>query len=289
MWKIIEKFQADFLDALINDWLVFLQEHFGNLSQTIFFIESLVDSVLSPVARVSAYEVIYFYCSMLLVIKLLWKGWNVYVLWSNGSPDVSPGELLKGAGWAIIITVAFPTAYEIGVSIAMEVVNTVLGYFKLPIIGADGIGGETMEQLGAAIYNLTSAGGFIILMSIVYLILLILLWLRVLAQGAELFIFRLGIPIAAVGLVDSDGGAWTNYIQTLFKQVFTVMFQYFCIVLGIKVIALGTTSALAVGIAFEVTAFAAPRLLSQVLIPKGGGGMMHSAYTLSMVVRTFAK
>ncbi|MBO5282193.1 MAG: hypothetical protein J6B43_03565, partial [Lachnospiraceae bacterium] len=158
-----------------------------------------------------------------------------------------------------------------------------------PGMGVGGTAGDSMEQLGAAVYNLTSAGGFMLIMGLIYVIVLIMLILRMLAQGTELFVFRLGIPFAAIGLVDSDGGAWTNYIQMLFKQVFTVMVQYFCIVLGAKVLAPGTTEALAVGIAFEVTAFAAPKLLSQVLIPKGGGGMMQGVNTLSMVVRTFSK
>lgn len=289
MWKILEKFQADFLQSIIDDWITLLQDICKDLSRATFFIEELADSILSVTAVASAYEVLYIFCSMLLVGKLLWKGWNVYVLWNGGDPEVAPGEMLKGAAWAIVVTAAFPTAYELGVAIALEIIETVLRYFNLSNLGFDGSDSGFWGQLSAALTNVTSANGFTILMSLVFVILLIIMVFKMLGQGAELFVFRLGVPFAAIGLVNSDGGAWTNYIQMLLKQIFSVMVQYFCVVIGAKVMAIGTTKAIAVGIAFEITAFAAPKLLSQVLAPKSGGGMMQKVYTLSMIARTFLK
>ncbi len=287
MWKILEKFQADWLDEIINNWISYFQEVFANLSQGTFFIEKFAASVLGTTARASAYEVMYTYCALLLVLKLLWKGWNVYVLWNSGDPEVPPGELLRGAAWAIVVTAAFPLAYEIGVSVALEVVDTVLKFFNISTPGVSGIG--SLEQLGTALANITSGGGLSVILALVFIIVYLLLLLKMLAQGAELFVFRLAVPIAAIGLVNSDGGAWTGYMQMLLREVFTVMMQYFCVILGAKILAGGDTWALAVGIAFEVTAFAAPKLLSQVLLPSGGGGMMQKAYTVSMVARMFAK
>lgn len=272
---------------MVTEWLGGIQEICGDLFRTSFYIETLVDSILSPVANTSAYEAVYFYCSMLLVIKLLWKGWNVYVLWSNGSPEVSPGELLKGAAWAIVVTAAFPLAYDVGIAIAMELVNTVLNSFQLPSVSLSAP--DLISQIGTIITSLKDTGVLMVFAALVFIILLILLIFRILGQGTELFIFRLGVPIAAIGLVDSDGGAWSNYIQILFKQIFSVMVQYFCIVIGIKTMLLATIKALAVGIAFEITAFATPKLLSQVLTPKTGGHGAQTVSTLAMVVRTFAK
>ena len=108
-----------------------------------------------------------------------------------------------------------------------------------------------------------------------------------LGQGVELLIFRLGIPFAVVGLVNSDGGAWKPYIQMLFKQAATILVQYFCIVIGTYVISTLTITGIVVGIAFEVTAFTAPRLLAQFMPPSGGSGLAQKAHTIAMVMRAF--
>lgn len=168
--------------------------------------------------------------------------------------------------------------------VALEIVHTVVSFFNL-----SGSGWNSGSALIDALGNVASAGSYSVLLGLIFGILYIILVIVMLKQGAELLVFRLGIPLAAIGLVNSDGGAWTGYIQMLFKQVFSVMVQYFCVVVGIAVYCSGggVTSSFA-AIALEIMAFAAPKLLSQVLIP-GGGGVAQKVTAVTTVIRTFAK
>lgn len=135
---------------------------------------------------------------------------------------------------------------------------------------------------------IAATGGAIILLSVVFLIILLFLIFKLLLQGAELLIWRLGVPLAVLGLVDSDGGAWKPYIQMLFKELASLLVQYFCIVLGTHLIAGLTVTGLCMGIAFEITAFCAPKLMAQFMAPTGGGGgLTQKLYTVSMVMRVF--
>lgn len=285
MWKILEKFQKDFLDSIINDWLAAIQGICDDIATKTFHFEKLFGDAISSTAVEQAYNAMYMICCTLLVLKLLWKGWNVYILWSGGDPEVAPGELLKNSAWAIVVTAAFPLGYDIGINIALEIVHTVVSFFSL-----SGTGWNSGSALIDALGNVASAGSYSVLLGLIFGILYIILVIVMLKQGAELLVFRLGIPLAAIGLVNSDGGAWTGYIQMLFKQVFSVMVQYFCVVVGIAVYCSGggVTSSFA-AIALEIMAFAAPKLLSQVLIPGGGGGVAQKVTAVSTVIRTFAK
>lgn len=285
MWKILEKFQKDLLDNLVNGFLELLQVLCDDLAEKTFFFESLFGSGLSANTVELAYAVVYGFCSTLLVLKLLWKGWNVYVLWSGGDPEVAPGELLKNSAWAICVTVAFPLVYEIGVEIARDIAETVVAVFNVSGLGSN-VGNLIEDNLS----NLSDAASLTILMSLFFSFMVIALHIRMLRMGAELLIFRLGVPLAAIGLVNSDGGAWPNYIQVLLKQVFSIMVQYFCIIVGMAVYCSnGGIYGWCGGYALLMTAFSAPKLLNQFLVPSGGnGGMSQKITAVSTVIRTFA-
>lgn len=286
MWKILEKFQKDLINNVINEALELLQLICADLAEKTFFFEKLFGDGLYTNAFEMAYDMMYMMCCTLLVLKLLWKGWNVYVLWNGGDPEVAPGELLKNSAWAIVVSAGFPLVYEIGVKTALYIVETVLLFFNM-----DGLGSDTSSLLINTLTDILEAGDVTLLLSIFFSIMVVVLHFRMLRQGAELLIFRLGVPLATIGLVNSDGGAWPGYIQVLLKQGFSVMAQYFCIVVGVAVYCSdGGIYGYAGGIALVMTAFAAPKLLSQFVIPNGGGGgMAQKVSAVSNVIRIFTK
>lgn len=282
MWKILKTFFEDFLDNLVNAWLSALSSVIENVANKAFFFETLFGDNLTFDFQ-SAFDAVYLICATALVLKLLWKGWKTYIMWDGGDPEVSPTELLKGAGKAIVATVAFPLLYEIGIHVALEIVQTVLVYFRV-----DGLSNTSLLIL--AVFNgVDKVAEYFTFSGILFVILYIVLLFTMLKNGAELLVFRLGVPIAAIGLVNSDGGAWNSYVQMLLKQVFTIMVQYFCVVGGVAVFASndGIMTCLG-GIALLLTAFSAPTVLSQVLMPKSGGGITQKVTTVATVVRTFA-
>ena len=287
MWDIMVGFLEAMEEILVSDLLIALADVIGNLFMSAFYIESLPGldtTVLNTTVINEALDVLYGIMLTLLALKLLWKGFSVYILWRDGDADNSPGEMLLSAVYAMIVAVMFPLLYDICVDMVMEISQAVL----FTIAGNFGQDTNLLLYVANAILNGNILTGFVmVILIIIYIIVLVVLIFKLLGQAVELLIYRLGVPIAVVGLVNSDGGAWKPYIQMLFKQAGTILVQYFCIVMGIYVVSTLTFTSFIVGIAFEVTALAAPRLLAQFTAPSGGGpDLMQKAHTFAMVMRS---
>lgn len=286
MWDLIQLFIQDTKTSLVSDFLSVFAGMIGSLFSSVFHIESLPGldtTVLSTTVVSDITDALYGYMVMLLALKLIWKGFCVYILWRDGDAENSPGEMLVGAVFAMMVAIIFPLLYDFCVDLVMEISSVVM----LTLGDHYAQGSNVLQNVTNAFQSNMGTGWVLALLSIVYIIVLVALIFRMLGQGVELLIFRLGIPFAVVGLVNSDGGAWKPYIQMLFKQAATILVQYFCIVIGTYVISTLTITGIVVGIAFEVTAFTAPRLLAQFMPPSGGSGLAQKAHTIAMVMRAF--
>lgn len=289
MFNIFQAFFKDLLNAMVNQYLTAFEVMVGSLFRSAFMLETLpgIDSaVLSVVVVQHAFNVIYGFMVLLLALKLLWKGFKVYILWRDGEAETPPGEMVIGAVFGMIIAVAFPVLYEIAVSVAMEISDALLSVLS---VGGSTNSGNWLTNVISNFKVLPDASDpTFVLLTVIFLVILIVLIGKLLLQGAELLIWRLGVPLAVIGLVDSDGGAWKPYIQMLFRELATLLVQYFCIILGTHLIAGHTTTGVSMGIAFEILAFNAPKLLSQFMIPSGGGGgFSQKLSTAAMVIRVF--
>lgn len=290
MITVLFDFMSQLLDTIIRDLLEMIVSGFGNLLRSAYKIETLPgldQTVLSTTTVQNILHVLYGFTVALLALKLIWKGWKVYVLWRDGESETPPGEMVTGAIYALIVAVSFPILYDGAVSIALEISSTVLQYSTWAGIGIYDTG--SIISYAIDLINQVIAGGALyILLALVFLIVLIILAFKMLLKGVELLIWRLGIPIAVVGLVDSDGGAWKPYIQVLFKELATTMVQYFCMVTGILVAARGSLIGMVVGIVIGISGISAPKLMAQFMSPSGGGGMTQKVSTVVMVARAFA-
>lgn len=279
------------LDTMINSWMVPLAEAIPNVAWSAFYIESFAQESETLRGAGQALEVLRVYLVFLLGVKLLWKGWNVYVLWRQGDPDVAPAEMLIGAAQAIAVTVLMGIAYPLLVTISTDLVDVVLQ--ALPMSVPQGI--EVLPDDSTVDILLKTLGqglGGTLLIAVVNLVLsiqFIILYFKLLWQGAELFIWRLAVPIAAVGLVNSDGGAWNNYAMLLIKQTLFLMLEYFCMTLGMRIAIGGEIIDVLLGIIFCSVAIGSSALLNQVLIPRGGSGVSQKLSTAAMMVRSFVR
>lgn len=88
-------------------------------------------------------------------------------------------------------------------------------------------------DITATIAGLASSGLFSAIMSIIALVMLFVLWVQFIIRGAEIFVLKLGFPLACVGLVNADGGVFTQYISKLLKSMLTVLVQILCCKLGL--------------------------------------------------------
>ena len=286
-YSIFEGFLTDLRDALLNKFLVFFDELMGNLLYATFFLESLpgLDETILTADTVTAITyALYAIMVILLIIKILKTGGSIYILWRDGDPENSPGEMVVGGGMAIIVAVAFPILYQYGVKIIQWIITLIN-----EVAGTEISFGNSVGSIVSIIGGVVELDVVVIALSLAFIILFIVMLFTMLKQGAEMLLFRLAVPFAAIGLTNSDGGAWKPFIQTLFRMMATSLVRYALVSFSIRVIVPMNAASLAVGIALMATAISTPQILQQFMLQRSGGGAMQKVSTLSMVIRTFMR
>lgn len=282
LWDWILGQLCTLLSDVINKWLSSLQKVTSDIIRSSFFIErysGLDSSILSSAILEETFKCMYLTSLSLLVLKLLWKGYKVYVLWRDGDAEVSPFQLFLNAVFALAVSIAFPILYEIAVNIAMDITGMVLNTFPSvkSTLSSNDLIGFTKDRLRSYLDgSLLVKDLMLVIFVLIYLIMFIVLVFQMLYRGVQMMIYRLGVPLAVVGLVDSDGGIWKNYIQIFFQQLMTVMIQNFCMRLALSVITKASVTAFVYGIVFMITAFKMPKIFSSFLHTGGGGGTAHA-------------
>ena len=253
-----------------------------DLLRGVFHFEQLfvsgASTALSEQSIHDVYFYIYLFACSLVTLKFLFKGFHIYILWRDGDADVSPRDMLVGMLEAAAVMVCFPYLYE-------KIANICVTF-------AEGIMSRLGVSLGLVIVpdlNLILSQGILtILILLVFVISVLVLWIQLIGRGFELLILRFGVPLASLGLLDSDMGLFKAYMQVFIKAALTVIVQICAMALAIRVAGSFqfTNSLLALGIIFG--AFKTPATLQQFLMPSagGGGGLTQKAYSAAMVVRT---
>ena len=121
-------------------------------------------------------------------------------------------------------------------------------------------------------------------MILIYLIGYLWLYLKLIGRGIEMLVLRLGIPIAALGLVNSDSGIFPSYVQIILKQMATSIVQVALMYLSFRLAMRFTLTNILMGFAVLLVAFRTPVILSQVLSPqRQGGGVGQKLHTALML------
>lgn len=271
----------DAMEGLI-DVFSFATNDVINISLHIEKQTPMTSGIVSADAIEKALFSVYLVMLGLLAIKLVWKGYKIYVLELDGDADISPLNLLKNAVFALCVAIAFPIVYEVVTELVVIVGNKFFEPFSVFTEA------NYLESLKGALSDIISRHLIFFILTVVYLVVSIILWIKMVMQGFELLIFRLGVPLAVVGLIDSDGGLWKSYIQQFIRQMATILVQGFCIKLSIAISLNATGGSLVCGIALLILSFKMPKMISSMLVSGGGGGG-GSITTLSMVARAFVK
>lgn len=272
MFGIFKEFISDF----INEAIAWFSEMLSGALANMLHVERLMaenGGALTAGNISDMYKYIYTVALSLVILKFLFKGFSIYILWRDGDADSSPQTMLVGAAQAVIVAVAFPTLYDIMASVTLTFASTLMGYI--------GIGEAKLGMLTALHY---ASGGIIELSFIlVYLVMYAFMYIKLLSRGFELLILRLGVPFACMGLIDSDSGIFKSYMQIFYKSMFTSVIQVSLLSLSVAVVVSGH---IIIGVAIITTAFATPVIMQQILIPVGrGGGVTQKIYAASAGVR----
>lgn len=282
MYKIVTAFFA----ALINDVLGGIADVIENITikwlRTSFRIEESISGGLLTTERIeNAFWVVYGIAVVIMAMKVLQKGFMVYVLWRDGDADNDPAQMVVGCLLAVGTAIAFPVLYNILVNVVVYIGQSVLAVFTQDMIGEEDVVGTIITTLTGLITG--SAGALVIIEVIAFVIVWVILYCKLMMRGVEMLIYRIGVPLAAIGQINSDGGTWKSYAQLLFQQAALSLTQLFCAILGV---ALALSGQLFFSILCLITGIKSPKLLAKMFpTMASGGGITQAAATLVSLAR----
>lgn len=223
------------------------------------------------------FDIFFGYGVSLIILKFLKKGFDIYILWVDGDSDADPIMLLTNFFRAMATAIAFPTIYgwfaKIIENLSTEVMRVI---------------GLNMDTNFVTIANqVASLGLFPAVMYLVFIIIFIYLYIQFIVRGLEIFILRVGIPLACTGLMDADKGVFKTYIQKFLQEFFTVLVQVVLAKLGLALMLNSHISNMNIffGIAALLLAAKTPRFLQEFLIVSSSGGGMNGVYSAARMVQ----
>ena len=195
----------------------------------------------------------------LIILKFLKKGFECYVLWTDGDPDADPTNLVIRCMQAMVVAVSFPVLYSWLAEIVQNLTDQLLA----------AIGASTNYSWQAWVDGISTLGIVTAIFGLVFIICYFLLYFQFLMRGLELLILRVGIPVACVGLIDNDKGIFKSYMNKFFQTALAVIVQICLCKLGVGMM---LNMHIFWGIACMILAIKTPKFLSEFLVPSGGGG-----------------
>ena len=211
------------------------------------------------------FEILLGFGVSLIILKFLKKGFECYVMWTDGDPDSEPIQLIIRFVQAIAVAVCFPVMYGWLADITEKLTNQLI----------TAIGASTNYDWQAWVNGLSSAGLVTAIFGLVFVICYFILYFQFLMRGVEIMILRIGLPLACTGLLDNDKGVFKTYLTKFFQSTVAVMVQISLCNLGVGMMMnVGINLNVFWGIACLVLAIKTPRFLSEFMVPTGGGGGM---------------
>jgi hypothetical protein len=258
--------------AILNGALVYIDSLLTGIVPITLYAEQYMNTVAGTSIISDIYNILFGVGVSLIVLKFVKKGFEIYVLWTDGDADEEPLALLMNFIRAMAVAVCFPTLYTWLGRIVEELTNKLL----------TAIGQSANYDWQAWVTGISSMGIVTAIFGLVFLICYFLLYFQFLMRGLEILILRIGIPIACVGLLDHDRGVFKAYVTKFFQSAFTVIIQISLTKLGVGLM---LNMHVFWGIACMLLALNTPKFLSEFLISAGGsGGVINNVYHSARLV-----
>lgn len=261
---------TDLLVDLIGGVDGAINSAFNSLMDTCFNAEYQLTHILgNQVISLDSLKLLIFtFALSLIILKFLKKGFDIYILWTEGEADTPPLTFIVYFIRAVVVLICSTVLYNWLVDVVQSLGKSMLESLNVA---------QTMD-ITSSIAGIASAGLFSAIMAIIALILLFVLWVQFIIRGAEIFVLKLGFPLACIGLVNADGGVFTQYIGKLFKSMLTVLVQILCCKLALLLVFSGQ---LIYAIAMIILAIKTPKMLQEFMLGGGGGGISNVIITAS--------
>ena len=260
MDKIIE----DFFGGIVRKTLGAMTD----LGEDTFSYYLNFDKAIKSTAPSFSFDKLYTYMAALslgiAIMLFLKKGFEIYILWNDGDSDLDPVVFLASFIKMTVVIVWFSSAYGYGVEVATKIFNKLLESITGNVTGKDFFSGFV---------NLLNDNNR--MMFTIFIIVIIINSIRLVIQffgrGIELFILKIGVPLAALDMLNADSVAWRAYIKKLAQVMVTLMLQIFLYFLSLLIPINGLKNFI-FAIAIQLTAIKLPSFLSELLVVSAGNG-----------------
>lgn len=245
--------------ALLNGSIAYINNLLTDIVPMTLYAEQYMTVVSGVNLAETLFDIIFGFGISLIILKFLKKGFETYVMWTDGDSDEEPLFLLTNFFRALAVAICFPTIYGWLGSIVEDMTN------KLLIA----IGAATSYDWQAWVNGISSLGIVTAIFGLIFIICYFMLYFQFLMRGLEILILRIGVPLACVGLLDNDKGVFKTYINKFFQSTLAVVIQISLAKLGVGLM---LNMHIFWGVACMVLAIRTPRFLQDFLITTGGGG-----------------
>ena len=245
--------------ALLNAAIAFIDEMMTALVPMTLYAENYMTGMAGTSMVSVLFDIMFGVGISLLILKFVKKGFETYVMWTDGDPDTEPTGLVIRFIQAMAVAVCFPVIYTWLGQIVEGLTDELLV----------AIGASSSYDWSAWVVGVTTAGLATAIFGLIFVICYFLLYFQFLMRGLEILILRIGVPIACVGLLDNDKGVFKSYSTKFVQSAFTVIIQICLCKLGV---ALMMNMHVFWGVACMVLSLKTPKFLADFLISSGGGG-----------------
>lgn len=245
--------------AILNGCLAFVDQMLDAIVPLSLYAEEYMTMVSGVQMFRDIYNVIFGFGISLIILKFLKKGFETYVLWSDGDADEEPLSLLINFFKALAVAISFPTLYGWLAGIISEMTTKLMNT----------IGDLTSAGWEAWVAGISTLGLVTAIFALIFMITFFILYFQFLMRGLENMILRVGMPLACVGLIDNDKGVFRPYLQKFFQSMLAVLIQICLSKLGVGLM---LNMHVFWGVACMILAVKTPRFLQDFLITTGSGG-----------------
>ncbi len=251
--------------AILDGALAFVDNALLSLVPMSLNAEDYLDSLIGISGFGDVFDLFFAVGISLIILKFLKKGFEVYVLWSDGDAEANPLTLVTNFVKAIAIAISFPTIYAWFAQVVDDLANEVI----------DVIGLSLNEDMATLLTGISSAGLFTAIVALIFFITFFILYIQFLMKGLELLILRIGMPLACSGLMDADKGIFKAYSGKFVQSLAAIVVQLALAKLGV---ALMLNTHIFWGLASMILAVKTPRFLQEFLLTTGGGHGLTTVY-----------
>lgn len=170
------------------------------------------------------YKTIYVWSLIFIAIVFIKKLIQSYFLFKSGEEDQNPLKYVVSLFEAIIISIGFGWTYTYLINLGFEFYNSVLDAGGLTTLNMT----KLVQNVGDGIFQ-----AIIILIIIGQILSIIWSFIK---RGLQILIMRCVIPLTTIGLLSSNGGAFSVVMKKFTQNFFAVVLQLILLSISLKLI-----------------------------------------------------